>query len=212
MDTGPRIDSYQWAGGREPMLRFGPGEPVVALALPLFEEANRTRAFGVSILRALAARGIGGVLPDLPGQGESAMPTSATTLAALREAFADIGVGNVIAIRSGALLALNGPAWLLSPQTGPDLLRELTRIRGAPLDGDPVEVAGNLLSRTLLDELATAHAPAGARVIRLASDPQPADLHIDGTPLWRRAEPDNNPVFAEILAANIANWLTTCAA
>ena len=41
------------------MLRFGPDTgPVVVVALPLFEEANRTRAFAVSILRALAARGI----------------------------------------------------------------------------------------------------------------------------------------------------------
>lgn len=213
MDAGPRIDDYSWGGGREPMLRFGPdGPPTVGLMLPLFEEANRTRACGVSILRTLAARGVGGVLPDLPGQGESKMATSATTLATLRDAFANIGVRNVIAIRSGALLAPAGPTWLLSPQSGPDLLRELTRIKGARLDGDPVEVAGNLLSRTLLDELAAAQGPAGARIIRLTGDPRPADFYVEGSPLWRRAEPDNDPVLAERLAADIADWLTTCAA
>lgn len=41
------------------MLRFGPAAgPVVVVALPLFEEANRTRAFAVAILRALAERGV----------------------------------------------------------------------------------------------------------------------------------------------------------
>ena len=53
----PRIDSYAWSGGREAMLRWGPdGGPVVIAALPLLEEANRTRAFVVTILRALAKR------------------------------------------------------------------------------------------------------------------------------------------------------------
>jgi thioredoxin reductase len=38
------IDRYDWAGGSEAMLRFGPATgPIVVLALPLFEEANRTR-------------------------------------------------------------------------------------------------------------------------------------------------------------------------
>ncbi|RYD50253.1 MAG: hypothetical protein EOP60_12200, partial [Sphingomonadales bacterium] len=59
------IDHYDWAGGREAMLRFGPATgPVVIAALPLFEEANRTRTFVVTLLRALAERGIAGALPD----------------------------------------------------------------------------------------------------------------------------------------------------
>jgi len=193
------------------LLRFGPEEgPVVALFLPLFEEANRTRAFGVSLLRALARRGIGGVLPDLPGQGESEIATAAATLADLRKAGVTVGATHVIAIRSGALLAPDRPAWLLSPQTGRELVRELTRVSGAPLDGDLVEVAGNLLSRVLLNDLQGATHVAG-RVVRLTSDPQPADLHVDGSPLWRRAEPDNDPALVQLLAADIESWLATCA-
>ncbi len=66
------IDHYDWPGGREAMLRFGPTNgPVMIVAPPLFEEANRTRAFVVTILRALAERGIASALPDLPGTGES---------------------------------------------------------------------------------------------------------------------------------------------
>ena len=213
MDTGPRIDSYEWSGGREAMLRFGPeGGPVVVLALPLFEEANRCRAFGVTLLRALAARGIGGVLPDLPGQGESELPTAAPTLADLRAAYAAAPGGYALAIRSGALLVGDRwPCWMLAPQDGSTLLRELQRTKGAPLDGEHVEVAGNLLSSRLIDELAAspgiAGEGAGFRTVRLRSDGRPADLHVDGSPLWRRAEPDNDPALAETLADDITAWI-----
>src|SRR3954469_12418228 len=75
------IDHYDWAGGREAMLRFGPDTgPVVIAAMPLFEEANRTRAFIVTILRALAAQGIASALPDLPGTGESLIETEHASL------------------------------------------------------------------------------------------------------------------------------------
>jgi hypothetical protein len=44
--TGLRFDTYDWTGGREAMLRFGPDTgPIVIAALPLFEEVNRTRQF-----------------------------------------------------------------------------------------------------------------------------------------------------------------------
>lgn len=248
MNTGPSIDSYEWAGGREAMLRFGPEDgAVVVLALPLFEEANRTRAFGVSILRALAGRGIGGVLPELPGQGESEVATALMTLADLRTAFAAAPGTHTVAIRSGALLVdVARPGWFLAPQDGPALLRELSRVKGSALTGELVEVAGNLLSRALLDDLQTATHPGepkategqrrspvamsnealptladpsqlgprlrGGRVVRLTSDRQPADRHVEGQPLWRRAEPGNDLVLAEILAADIAEWIVSCAA
>lgn len=199
------------------MLRFGPeAGPVAVLALPLFEEANRTRAFGVGILRALAARGIGGVLPELPGQGESERPTDEATLAGWRAAFAAAaGTGFPIAIRSGALLvgAARRGAWLLAPQTAPELLRELSRVKGGAMTGERMEVAGNVLGRALLDEMGADVAPAdaGGRVVRLASDPQPADRKIDGSPLWRRAEPDNDSALAQLLAADISDWIRACA-
>ena len=213
MDAGPRFDSYDWTGGREAMLRFGPDDgPVVVLALPLLEEANRTRSFGVSILRALAARGVGSVLPELPGQGESETPTTRLSLGDLRAAFSAAPGTHAVAIRSGALLTDNArPSWHLAPQTGADLLREVARVKGRPLGGELVEVAGNLLRRALLDELASAH-PSATRVVRLAGDARPADRHVDGAPLWRRAEPDNDLALAQLLAADIAEWIATCAA
>ena len=48
------IDQYVWRGGKELMLRFGPADgPLVIVTLPLFEEANRLRAFAVTLCRAL---------------------------------------------------------------------------------------------------------------------------------------------------------------
>lgn len=218
MSAGPVIDSYQWHGGREPMLRFGPPEgPVVVLALPLFEEANRTRAFGVGILRALASRGIGGVLPELPGQGESTTSTDSMRLADLRAAFAAAPGSHAVAIRSGALLVDNRLCWMLAPQEGPALLRELARVKGGALAGPQVEVAGNLLSGTFVGDLSAAFLPGerreegGARIVRLSSDGRPADWKTDGPALWRRAEPDDDPVLAQILANDIAQWIAACA-
>ena len=244
MNTGPRIDSYEWAARREAMLRFGPDDgPVVVLALPLFEEANRTRAFGVSLLRSLAERGIGGVLPELPGQGESEVPAVEMRLADLRAAFAAVPGTHTVAIRSGALMVDQRKHWLLAPQDGSSLLRELARVKGAPLAGDPVGVAGNVVGRDMLDQLADAFHPGAGRgpgavsneghstspdpsqrgpgprrvgplgrIVRLAGDRREADRHVDGTALWRRAEPDNDLSLIQTLADDIAQWIATCGA
>ena len=212
MDAGPRIDSYEWPGGREPMLRFGPeGGPIAVLALPLFEEANRTRALGVGILRALAARGIGGVLPELPGQGESAVTTEMVRLDDLRAALTAVPGSHILAIRSGALLCDGRPCWLLAPQFGAELIREMARVKGDTLEGEQVEIAGNLLTRSLIGELATADFPAEAWVVRLSSDPRAADMQVDGPALWRRAEPGNDLIFIQRLASDVIDWMTTCA-
>lgn len=146
------IDRYDWPGGTEAMLRFGPAtRPVVVLALPPFEEANRTRTLMVSVLRRLAEMGIGGVLPDLPGQGESLVATEDATLADWRAAFAAC-VATLpqprfaASIRAGALL--DGEAdvqarWSLSPQTGAELLRELNRTARSAGTPEGVRPSGN---------------------------------------------------------------------
>ncbi len=254
MTGDPRIDGYGWPGGREATLRFGPDfGPVVVVALPLFEEANRTRAFVVGILRALAVRGIGSVLPDLPGQGESLALLETVSLADMQAAFAAVvaqagrdGRGCYsIAVRSGALVTdvlprrrepslgprLRGDAgrdeaaggdslvgnrrWHLSPQDGPSLLRELSRIKKADgglgdLDTKTALIAGNHLSPALLGELATQTTGPADRTVRLTTDPAPADRHIDGPPLWRRSEPGTDDALSQILAADIADWIAAC--
>ncbi len=215
------IGRYDWAGGSEAMLRFGPNTgPIVVLALPLFEEANRTRTLAVTMLRALADHGIASVLPDFPGQGESEHPTAQFSLSNARQAYDDL-VENLLperrvhgaAIRSGALV---GGQWQFSPATGNDLLRDLARIRqladGESLDhaDAPIEIAGNLIAPGALAELADAVPPESGRVVRLESDPREANLKIPGMPLWRRSEPGNDPALAEILAADLARWVRAC--
>jgi len=218
--TGARFDHYDWAGGREATLRFGPDTgPIVVAGLPLFEEANRTRAFVVEILRALADRGIRSLLPDLPGTGESLVETRDLRLADLREAFATLA-GTLdapvyaLTIRSGALVdrdARLAGRWRLAPQTGADLLRELNRIRAASTMPDGEDYAGNSLSEALLTDLRDAAPHAASRTVRLESDPRPADARYPGAPLWRRSEPGSDATLAQTLAADVAGWIATCA-
>ena len=243
------IDHYDWRGGREAMLRFGPANgPIVVIAMPLFEEANRTRAFVVTLCRALATRGVASALPDLPGQGESLVPLEALRLSDLEDAYEGAVDGfwrqgretYGVAIRSGALfdggVELHGH-WHLAPQDGPELFRELTRIKQASLGaatrldefwhldatardgglGSSIELAGNRILAELLTELKipALYEPdddedAPLRTVRLDTDRKPADRHVPGTPLWRRAEPGNDPALAALLADDVAAWIARC--
>ena len=232
--SAPRIDHYDWPGGREAMLRFGPERgPTVIAALPLFEEANRTRASLVAVLRRLAARGIGGALPDLPGTGESLIPTHEATLADCRTAFAAAaremaGPLHAVSWRSGALIdgdAEVASRWHLSPASGAETTRDLRRVRAASRSE---LYAGNRLSREFFDELEASRLPGEGRgpvstgshlgpglrrgsglvrTIRLESDPRPADAHLPGRPLWRAAEPGTDPALEAALADDIAAWI-----
>jgi len=201
------------------MLRFGPDHgPHVIAALPLFEEANRTRAAMIDILRRLAARGIGAALPDLPGAGESLIPTEQATLADWRAAFAAAagaltGPVHAMTWRGGALIdgeaALAG-RWRLSPLTGAAQYRELERLRQI---GGGADHAGNRLSPALLDELDAAEplASGALRVARLGGDPQDAAVRLPGRPLWRASEPDVDPLLQEAVADDVAAWIASCA-
>ncbi len=230
------IDGYDWAGGREAMLRFGPVDaPVVILALPLFAEANRTRGFSVTLLRALGEHGIGGALPDLPGTGESPVPTEEATIQGWRAAFAAAAASidapsiHAAAIRGGALLdrdAAVASRWQFAPAAGDALVRELLRaqrvaepdsavtldLANPADDGPPVTLAGNRIARGLLRELHVAERSREAplRVVRLESDPAVADARVPGVPLWRRAEPDNDPALAVVVARDLAEWVRQC--
>jgi hypothetical protein len=228
------IDYYDGPGGREALLRFGPGHgPVVLVALPFWEEANRTRALAVTMLRRLADRGIGGALPDWPGTGESLVETEKASLTQWREAHraAAAALSDTrcygVSIRGGALVdgdtALAG-RWHLAPMSGEAVLRDVIRLRaaaglrggGGGLFGDesPVRVAGNRVSPHFLAELAGAEPHAGTdgprRVVRLGHDRAPADRSIDAVPPWRRAEPQENPELAAMLADDVAEWITAC--
>ena len=231
------IDHYDWAGGREAMVRFGPPDgPVVVAALPLFEEANRTRTFVVGMLRQLAERRIASVLPDLPATGESLRATEDASLADWRGAYDGVlrALGArrayAVAVRGGALidpLAAVAGRWHFAPVSGRDVARELFRTKRAELResgqgsdfsdlrdtaASPIEVAGSLLTPSLLAELDATLPRSGDRVrtVRLTSDPRPADVKMEGAPLWRRSEPGDDRALATLLADDIAGWIRTC--
>ena len=231
------IGGYDWAGGREAMLRFGPDRgPIVIMAMPLFEEANRTRAFTVSLLRALGGLGIASALPDLPGTGESSTDLAQARLADWRTAFAAAAKSlgpprtiHIAAIRGGALLtksARGRSRWLFAPSDGAPLIRDLERagmIRGAGNHDDRASdaskaettlLAGNAIAAGMLRSLRSARIDQDApvRAIRLDTDPAPADWHVPAAPLWRRAEPGNDAGLATMLAADLAAWVRACAA
>jgi len=226
-------DQYDWPGGCEALLRFGPATgPVVVAVMPLFEEANRTRAFMVTILRALADRGVQSLLPDLPGTGESLVETEhatltnwSTALSALAGSIsAERGKVHGVAMRGGALIdAPFSSRWHFAPVSGDQLVRDLLRTRlatGKDVEdlvdpsGPPIELAGNLLSSQMLAQLkaATPMSAPALRTLRLDTDAQPADRHLPGAPLWRRSEPDNDPALAALLADDIAAWIASCGA
>lgn len=233
------IDQYDWAGGREAMLRFGPADgPVVVVAMPLLEEWNRTRAFVVTLLRGLAERGVASVLPDLPGHGESLIPVAGLTvlrIAEALEAVADqlLAEGRLplgLGVRSGALVdscSLYLGRWYLAPVTGDEMLVGLHRTwlasgrrgsRETMMFGSelPIVIGGSTVSAGFLSSLICAEPDdqpgVARRVVRLATDPRPADLKVDGRPLWRHAEPGNDLALAATLAEDIAAWTKTCVA
>ncbi|MEH3047672.1 hypothetical protein [Sphingomonas adhaesiva] len=197
------------------MLRLGPDRGPCVLAVPaLFEEANRTRTLLVATLRALAARGIAGALPDLPGQNDSLLPTVAARLPAWRDALAAAaatlpGPVHIVAIRGGALLdgAVDAASrWYLAPLSGATQVRELERIRHL---GGGDDYAGNALHPDLIAALAAAEPSVAEplRVVRLTGDPRPADRLIAASPPWRTVEPQTDLALASLLADDIAAWI-----
>lgn len=213
---GPHVHRY--ADG-EFMLAYGPQDgPQLIVLQPLFEELNRCRAMIAGLCRALAGRGIGCWLPDLPGTGESPraldgviwedwLAAAEAAAATVREATGTIPA--TLAIRGGALLdhRAGSRRLRLAPTTGRSLLSDLRRSALAG-GSDPAHPAGYTLSPGLADALAAAEpsAEGDIRTLRLASDDRPADHRIAGTPLWRRPEPAMDRDLEMALAEDITSW------
>jgi len=203
-------------------MRIGAAEaPAVLIVPPLFEEMNRTRALLADVMRALAARGLCGWLPDLKGTGESEAELATAqwddwrhdVMAAAAHAEARSGQPVLAAsIRGGGLIDDGASAigwWRLAPVAGASLVRDMVR---AGLAG--VEWAGYAPSHDLRGRLVDA-APVAQeplRTARLASDAAAADVKLPGPALWRRSEPGNSAELAAAMAADIAEWHATCAA
>lgn len=208
----------------------GPPRATILLVPPLFEEANRMRRTIVLAMRTLAADGFAALLPDLPGQNDSLVPTVDVDLVRWREALAETAAATdgpvvIASLRGGALIDDQAAAaawWRLAPVGGASLLRTLMRARVASdreagvtvsLDDlqdrarrEPLMLAGNLLSPAMMAQLAEAETAAVAplRAIGLGAD------GIAGTPLWLRAEPGEDAAMAAAIAADISEWSRSC--
>lgn len=216
------------------MLRHGPidQDARVLIVPPLFDEANRLRRTLVLTMHALADRGVASLLPDLPGQNESLVPTGAVDLDQWRCAVAAIvaaepGPIMIASLRGGALIDDRAAAagwWRLAPVPGATLLRTMLRARVASdreagincsIDGligeaghSPLLLAGNLLSPAMVEQLQAA--------VPVETDPLCTVVlgteasNVAGTPLWLRAEPDEDAAMAAAMAESIIGWMSAC--
>ncbi|MGV3730176.1 MAG: hypothetical protein ACO1NN_05395 [Sphingopyxis sp.] len=208
----------------------GPPRATIVFVPPLLEEANRSRRTLVLAMRALAADGFAAMLPDLPGQNESLVALANVDLDQWQDALAAVtgaidGPAIIASVRGGALIDHRAKAaawWRLAPVGGASLLRTLMRARvGADREAGiassleslqaaartaPLLLAGNALSPAMIAGLGAA---AAQPVEPLRSIPL-GEGGIVGTPLWLRAEPGEDAVMAQAIAADIAAWSKTC--
>lgn len=229
------IGQYSFSGNGEQYLHLGRKHPRQILIIPpFFEEMNRTRWLLVAAMRTLDQARIGTILPDLPGQNESLVPDSGVSIAmwgaALERLAAQSGViiDMVAAFRSGAILddAVDcARRWRMSPEDGPDLLRQLVRTRlaadreaglstskallMAQARQESIELAGVEMPPALIQELENATLPVHdeVRTVRLEGSAAQADAYLSGKPLWRQSEPEEDHWLAQQIAADLAGWV-----
>ena len=221
--AGLAYEPYSFASRDEWLMRIGPAEARPILFVPpLLEEMNRTRALIAGTMRALAARGFGCWLVDLPGTGESERALEGCgwndwtggAAAAFSQVAKRAGKPPALAaIRGGCLLdgIVHAPCrWRLAPVPGASLVRDLDRAAqvGGGVNG------GYPLAEELRQALAAAATAADGpvRTARLESDPAPADVKLPGPALWRRSEPDNSSELSDTIASDIEQWIGECGA
>lgn len=204
-------------------LAFDAGRSRRILLIPaLLDEANRMRRFSVEVLRRLDGAGFDCFLPDLPGTNESTVDLASVTpgdwAGAVAAAASAFGATHVLAIRGGGLFWPEGlPGWHYGPVKGASLLRTLLRARViAAREAGREESADALLAQANEQGIELAGYPLSAAMMRelasLAPTPRPQVQVIDqdllgGSPLWLRAEPDEDAAQADALAAVIAMGL-----
>lgn len=195
-------------------LQFGEDHRLQILVIePLFEEANRCRRLIAEVMRGLDRGGVGSRLADLPGTGESMIDIAAVRLVDWQTAVAGYAPALIASFRGGSLVdgvATQG-VWRLSPETGDRIVRDLKRV--ALTSADSTLYAGHALSPAFLEELEGAALPPNAniRTMRLETEAADADLKIAGSPLWRRAEPGQDPELVAAIVSDLIDWAKQCA-
>lgn len=207
-------ESREWA------LAIDRGRPWRLLVVPaLFDEGNKLRRFTVEVMRRLDGAGIDSFLTDLPGTGESLEPlerqTPASWRAAMLAAKRHFDASHVLALRAGALVAPDAlHSWHLAPVKGASLLRQMLRARMvAAREMGREESQQGLIDQGLAEGLELAGYRLGAEFISELQGLEPeSSQHVTaieasdlgGSPLWLRAEPDEDAAQADALAAIIA--------
>ena len=181
---------------------------------PLFEEANRCRRLTARVLRGLDAAGVNAAVAELPGTSESLTPIAEVDFNDWRDSAAAYHTRFVASFRGGALLD-DAPGcsnvWRFAPETGSRIVRDLRRTALTSENG--TLLAGHALSDDFLTSLEVAEPAAiASRTLRLTSDTASADTQVEGAPLWRRAEPGDDPELAVALADDLLTWMRSCAA
>ena len=198
----------------------------IILLQPLFEEANRFRRTMCQIVRTLDEAGIHAVVPDLPGMGEHPLGYDTVSVEDIRVALGSLTheiakSGRLLgtaAFRAGCLFDAwvdNPNHWRFAPESGERFVRTLLRTEDqAESDANRLFVSGQRASRMFLTDFERLGlCPTERfRTVRLSSDRGAADLHVDGSPLWRHAEPGEDLDLARSLSDDIASWSMTCAA
>lgn len=199
---------------------FDSGRAKRLLIVPaLFDEANRLRRLTVEVLRRLDGAGIDTCLPDLPGCNESLQEHSKVSLedwaSAMVAAARHFRASHVLAIRGGALVVPQSlPGWRYAPVNGATILRQMLRMRIlASREAGREETQGSLIEQGMADGLELAgyrFSPAMVAGLQSATPPEETEQSIigqdmlGGSPLWLRAEPDEDREQADALAAVIA--------
>ena len=196
-------------------LRYGENHDLQIFVIePFFEESNRCRRLIAEVMRGLDAVGIGSMIVDLPGMGESAIDIADVRLADWRSAVESLEPELIASFRGGALIDETASAgvWRFAPETGIRIVRDLKR--AALTSVDATLYAGHALSEAFLAELegATPSSLPNGRTVRLQSDAAEADVKLPGTPLWRRAEPGEDRALATAITTDLADWAKQCAA
>ena len=227
--SAPEYHRYTAVGQSELCFGFG-GDSArrILIIPPLFDEMNRMRRVLASVMRDLAGRGVGSLLIDLPGCNESLALLKDQSLNSWRDAVAacasQLAVTHIASMRGGALIDGSRPDlphWRIAPVKGASLLKTMfrTRIAGEKEAGNiiseaqlmtqaqtaPIELAGNLLGPDMVAQLSAAEPVALTNLTerKLGED-------IVGSPLWLRAEPQDDAAFAANIAADLDRWSESC--
>jgi len=226
----PVCRTYSYKGEDEHVLCFAPDTSRrILIVPPLFDEMNRVRRMLVEAMRNLAGRGVGSLLIDLPGCNESRALLEEQSLsgwrAAVWAAASQLHATHIAALRGGTLIddAPELPCWHLAPAKGSSLLKAMlrTRIAGdreagkatseadllATVRSGAIELAGNRLGPKMIAELGAAETQARSdTLVRMLGQ------DIIGTPLWLRAEPQDDVAMSMAIAADLDRWSAACAA